>query len=362
MISDIDDVFPGRVGSAYFNTASQALGNAPGAAALRRATDEWLAGRFDWGNAESVGGDLRGLCADLLHVSSDDIAFVTGVSGAASTVASQLPAAPPAANVVLPARDFSSNMLAWLALERQGYEIRMVDAADGDLGIDIFAAAVDADTALIATSLVQSATGYRVPVDELKTLAADHGAWLVLDASQAFGCVEIDVSGITALYSCSHKWMCGIRGMGYLYADPDVHESFRALTPGWKSTQEPMQSFYGPDLELARSAARLDASTPWFDPLVNIEGMRIIASAGIGNIARHNMSLVDRLASAGLDVAFRPECRSPIVSVDIPDAESRLARLEDAGVAASVRDGRLRVSFHLYNDEDDVDLLISLLR
>ena len=48
------------------------------------------------------------------------------------------------------------------------------------------------------------------------------------------------------------------------------------------------------------------------------------------------------------------------MSVEAPsDVASRLA---DAGIAAAVRAGRLRLSFHLYNSEADVEAALRTLK
>jgi selenocysteine lyase/cysteine desulfurase len=54
-----------------------------------------------------------------------------------------------------------------------------------------------------------------------------------------------------------------------------------------------------------------------------------------------------------------PAGDSAIVVVDVPDGTA--ARLAAAGVAASVRAGRLRLSCHLHNDEADVDRALEAL-
>jgi selenocysteine lyase/cysteine desulfurase len=54
-----------------------------------------------------------------------------------------------------------------------------------------------------------------------------------------------------------------------------------------------------------------------------------------------------------------PQQDSAIVSIPIADAAQRLER---AGIRASVRAGAVRVGFHLYNTEDDVDRLLDALR
>lgn len=358
---DVTELFPGSQGITYLNTASMALGNARAAAALKSAAEQWSAGTFDWPAAEQVGEELRSLTARLLRCAPADLSFVAGASGGASTVAAQLPDAAPGGNIVIPAGDFASNFVAWDRLQRRGYELRTVADRDGAYTLDAFAEAVDSGTAVVATSVVQSATGFRADLDGLKTLAEQHGAWLVVDASQALGAVDIDVGGLAALFSCSHKFTLGMRGIGHLWVRPDLREGFEPITPGWKATAEPMASFYGPDLALATTGARLDASWPWFNPLVDVEGMRILLDIGISAVEEHNLSLVSELAGRGVAVPFEPRFRSPIVSLTVDDDERAVASLHAAGVVASGRAGSVRVSFHLYNTAEDVDRLMEAL-
>ncbi|MDT5124730.1 MAG: hypothetical protein QOH54_374, partial [Mycobacterium sp.] len=53
-----------------------------------------------------------------------------------------------------------------------------------------------------------------------------------------------------------------------------------------------------------------------------------------------------------------PPSDSAIVSLPITDAADKLAR---AGIRASVRAGAVRVGFHLYNTDDELDGLVDAL-
>ena len=47
--------------------------------------------------------------------------------------------------------------------------------------------------------------------------------------------------------------------------------------------------------------------------------------------------------------------------MSLPLGDAACERLRAAGVRFSVRDGRARISFHLYNDEDDLDRVLAAL-
>jgi selenocysteine lyase/cysteine desulfurase len=72
-------------------------------------------------------------------------------------------------------------------------------------------------------------------------------------------------------------------------------------------------------------------------------------------VEAHCLGLSNRLRSE-LDL---PQQDSAIVSLPIEGAAERLAR---AGIRASVRAGAIRVGFHLYNNENDLDRLLGALR
>lgn len=72
-------------------------------------------------------------------------------------------------------------------------------------------------------------------------------------------------------------------------------------------------------------------------------------------IHEHDVALADR---------FRAEADlkgSGSAIVSLPAPEGAAERLAEAGIKAAVRDGRLRVSFHLYNTDADVDHLLEAL-
>lgn len=77
-----------------------------------------------------------------------------------------------------------------MLLKERGYEVRLIDDIDGVLTPEAFASAVDSRTAVVATSLIHPASGFRVDLDGLKTIVAGSAARLVVDASQALGGIQ----------------------------------------------------------------------------------------------------------------------------------------------------------------------------
>ncbi|WP_444950877.1 aminotransferase class V-fold PLP-dependent enzyme [Micromonospora ureilytica] len=328
----------------WLNTASYGLPPEPAWAALQDALAAWRVGRTSWeGWGESVHRS-RAAFADLISVPVGDVAVGAAVSQLLAPVAAALPAG---ATVVVPEVEFTSNLFPWLVQEERGVTVRTVPL--GSL-VD----AIDADTDLVAFSLVQSADGAVAAYDEIVAAARAHDALVAVDATQACGWLPFDGSQADAVAVGGYKWLMNPRGTGYAYLAPALRERLRPDAAGWYAGGDPHASYYGPPLRLADDARRFDISPAWFSWVGAAPALEVVAEIGVSAIGAHNVALANRFLT-GLG---RPPGESAIVSVDVPDAEQRLAA---AGIRAAVRAGRVRASFHIYSTEADVDAALTAL-
>lgn len=132
----------------------------------------------------------------------------------------------------------------------------------------------------------------------------------------------------------------------------------RTMTPhnaNWYAAEEPWQAIYGLPLRLAGDARRFDISPTWFSALGTGLTLPWLAALDPVAVERHTVGLAARLRAA----LQLPPQDSPIVSLPIDGAADRLAA---EGIRASVRAGAVRVGFHLYNDDDDLDRLLDTLQ
>jgi selenocysteine lyase/cysteine desulfurase len=355
-------LFPGSADVVYLNTASMALGAAPVREAYDRALSEWVCGRFDLDSAEKVGEDCRRMFAGLIGAAPDEIALVPTASAAAGTVAASLGPARAGDNIVVGAQEFASNYYPWMMLRDRDYEVRAIPFVDGAPRVDDYAAAVDARTRLLAVSAVQSASGAAADLVALAELVHRRGGWIFVDASQAVGAVPLDVraTDIDLLATVSYKFLCGTRGMGYLFVRSELVPALRPITPGWKAGRDPMNTFYGPTMDLSPTASKLDTSLTWFAAYGERAALGMFEQLGKERIFEHNRGLMRRLRE-GLAMGNVKEIQSTIVSLAVADPEAVVRRLAEARVVAAVRAGRVRIAVQFYNTEEDVDLVSSLL-
>jgi len=366
-VAEIRAFFPGLKDVIYLNTATMAVGCEPARQAYERAVRLWSEGKFDWKEGEQAGEEVRAGFARLIGAQAEEIALVPAVSSAAGIVAANMPAAGRGESVVVGEGEFSSNYYPWLLLRERGYEIRRVPSVAGAFPAESYGALADAGTRLIAASAVQSASGYRADLDALSRVAARSGAWLFVDACQAAGAVPVNVGdGADFLAAASHKFLLGSRGMGYLYVRRALLDRIRPVLPGWKAARKPGESFYGPAMDLSSTASKLDTSLAWFAALAEQATLGMFRRFGMEAIFERNAHLSERLhealAARFPDAWFFPPAhRSTIVSVPVPDAAAAMERLRAAGVVASARAGRVRLSLHFYNLEEEIDRVVDLL-
>ena len=364
------DAFPACEGRTYLNCAAVA----PGSTRVRAAINAWLDDHVAQGNMASEqwwtrAAEARARTAALIGASPEEVAFVRSTSHGLAMVAEGLDWRPGDEVAVASAIEYPSNVYAWKHLADRGVRLREIRAVDGAVTPEAVEDAIGPRTRLVAVSSVQFASGHRTDVDAIGRLCRDRDVLFVVDAIQQAGAFPIDVkaSGIHAMAACSHKWMLGLLGIGFLYVDRDLLARLRPVLVGWHSVEDPF-AFDGTRFDLRADASRLEEAAPSF-PLVYGLGaaVEMLLDAGVADVASHITGLLDRAANAleaiGCEVSPAPEHRAGILMIKpAADVDALAEACAERNIAVSVRRGRLRLSPHLYNNEDDVDALVELLR
>jgi selenocysteine lyase/cysteine desulfurase len=333
------------------------------ASAVRRAIIDWEAGDFSWVAWEADANVTRRLFAKLIGAAEETVSLAPSLAAAASTVAQSLPVG----RVVVGAHEWRSNLFPWLALSARGFDVAVVPAVDGVVPTDALIEAVDDRTTLLAVSDTQSATGYRVDVPAICRASHAMGTRVFVDITQSLGALRFDVGNGQPDYVAAHgyKWLLCPRGAAWLYVSPELLAGVMPLAPSWKSAPEPRQ-LYGPPLEYADSAARLDTSLAWFSWIGARAALGLVATLDAGEVERKCLALGaqfrDSVGELRLPLA-RQELPSHIQAVHCgPDATGLSVLLKEAGVIAALRAGTLRVGFHAFNDEADVAAAVDALK
>ncbi len=328
----------------YLAAASNGILPREAVAAMTADVQRGGAGQTAPSDYDPVIAETRALYASLVGVDADQVAVGSVTSSLVAMVAAGLP---DGAQVLVADEEFTSVVFPFAALGR--LRIRTAPLAQ-------LAASITADTALVAFSLVQSATGEVVDAAAIGAAAARHGALTLVDLTQAAGVLPVDANDFDVTVCHTYKWLCTPRGVAFLTVRPEVAERLVPVNAGWYSADDPWANCYWPQQAPSVGARRFDTAPAWQAFVGARESLRLFAATDISAVWAHSVALGDQLSDAlGLPAQHR-------AVLSWPDPEHRqLAQLTAAGVRASGPLDRLRIAFHMWNTEADVAAVVDAL-
>jgi selenocysteine lyase/cysteine desulfurase len=326
----------------YCNTASYGLPPKPGWDALQAALADWRGGRTSWERWGQSADGARAAFARLVGAAVERVAIGATVSELMGMVVTALPER---ARVIAPEIEFTSTLFPLLVQSR----LRVTTAPLHAIA-DLVADGAEA----VVFSAVQMSTGEVADCEAILAAAAEVNAMTICDATQAVGWLPIDATRFDAVLCAAYKWLMSPRGTAFLTVSDRLLSDIVPHSAGWYAGENVHASYFGPPLRLATDARRLDVSPAWFSWVGTLPALELIEQIGLDAIHQHDVGLANRFR-AGLGL---PSSNSAIASVDVPDAAGRLRR---AGIIGAIRGGRLRTSWHIYNDQDDVDHVLEVL-
>jgi selenocysteine lyase/cysteine desulfurase len=298
-----------------------------------------------WTIWNDAADEARRSFASFVGVDAGSVAVGHSTSGFVGLVAASLPAG---AEVVIPDCEFTALLFPFLVQTARGVTVRAVP-------LEALADAVGPQTAAVAWSAVQSGDGRIADTDAVLEAAGRVGALTVLDATQATGWLPVPYDRVDAVVCSAYKWLCCPRGTAFMVSSRRVLDGCLPHAASWFAAEDVHGGYYGMPLRLAHDARRLDASPGWFAWMGAVTSLEVLAGIGIPAIHDHDVGLADGLrATLGVEPSG-----SAIVSVVGDGLEPALA---ERGVRVATRAGGCRMAFHVYNDEDDVEVAAAALQ
>jgi L-cysteine/cystine lyase len=350
------DEFPVLAALAYLNAGTD--GPLPGlamAASVGELARELQEGRTSahFERRNELTGSLRAAYAAMLGCDGDDVALTTCTSEGIAQVLGGLELG--RGDEILTSDEEHPGLLGALSAVRELRGVKVREAPLGEL-----ADAAGPSTRLVACSHVGWVSGSLAPA-ELAQLEIP----VLLDGAQGIGAIEVDVPalGCDAYAGAGQKWLCGPDGTGMLYVSPSLRERLVVSRRGYANLADPNA---GLDAQLQGDARRFDTlSLNAETTACALAALGVLQAAGWPAVHEHARSLaarlVELLAERGRQPAPRGE--TTLVSFASPDPPGERALLAAHGVIVRDIPGRpwLRASVGAWNDEDDLERLLSAL-
>ncbi len=325
----------------------------------------------------NVPGTLKRRLCQLIRAKEDELILANSASYGMHLLANGLPLEA-GDEVLLTAGDFPSVIMPWLGLEKKGIKVRFVEPRNHVLSPEELQAALSPKTRVFCATWVHSFSGRAIDIEAMGTLCRNHNVLFIANTTQAIGSrqLHVDETPVDAITNVGHKWLCGPYGTGFCWIRQPVMETMQYNQAYWLSLQT------AEDLGKATQQIKLPNTPPtskrydsfgtanFFNYVPWSASLAYLLDIGVDVITQHNQTLVQylidnincdkyQLLSPASGIS-----RSSLTLLSHKDPTNNLAiynHLKAKNVHIAFRRGNLRVSPHLYNTEEDMAKLLTLL-
>lgn len=344
---------------------------AAGERGLARKARPWIIDARDFfADSEAV----RALFAQLINASAEDVALVPSVSYGMAQAANNI-AVRSGQRILTLAEEFPSNVYPWMELARRaGAVVFPVPRPDDGDWTAALLAHLDSSIAIVAVPHCHWTDGALLDLEAVGLACRRIGAALCIDGSQSLGALPFDVRRIDPDFVATgtYKWLLGPYSTGFLYVAPRWQEG-RPIEQNWitRKNSEDFAGLVNYRSEYQAGARRFDIgqhSNFALNPAVK-SSLELLLHWGIARVFAAIKARIDSIAEraeqelnlesvpshlrAGHYLGLKLGGSPP---ADLP------RRLAAANVHVSLRGSSLRITPHVWNNNDDVERLFAALK
>ena len=286
--------------------------------------------------------------------------------------------------IVISIMEHHANLIPWQQLAKEkGAILNYIEPeADGTLSLEKVRATITPNTKIVSIAMASNVMGTINPIKEITNIAHENGAIMLVDAAQGAPHLKIDVQDLDCdfLAFSGHK-MCGPTGIGVLYGKQTLLENMEPVEFGGE-----MIDFVGLHESTWKELPwQFEGGTPIIASAVGLgAAIDFLNEIGLENIEAHEHKLaayaMDQLETIDGLTIYGPRDankRCGLVTFNLDDVHPHdvATVLDMNGIA--IRAGHhcaqplmkwlkvtatARASFYMYNDEADIDALVTGLR
>ncbi|SRX54206.1 aminotransferase class V-fold PLP-dependent enzyme [Aequorivita sp. CIP111184] len=358
-MEEIRKHFPALSSCTYLNTASNGVIPKP-VVEWRRIHD------MDLMNHASVFRDqhkkhieqIRKTVADFFNASKEEIALVPNFSFGINTVLEGLPKEQ---KILLLKNDYPS--ILW-PVEIRDFNICYAEI-DEHLERNIAAAVEKHKPDIFMFSIVQWLNGVQIDLDFLKQLKSNHpNLLLIADGTQYLGTEIFDFkeNAIDVLGASAYKWLTAGYGNGFVMVKETARERIFPKTLGFNSAERFESK--------AEETTFMKHFEPGHQDTLNYGSLEqaLLFAKGLGRerLYDHIVSLSSKAKEGFSELGLLNSTtllRKRHSSIfNLKGDAALFEKLKNNGIICSPRGGGIRVSFHYYNTEEEIENLLKLLK
>lgn len=333
--------------------------------------------------------NARVKCADLIGADNEEIVFVRGATEAANLVAYSYGEmmVEKGDNIVVSELEHHANFLPWLELaKRKGAELRVLKIKNSEGELEDIEKLLNEKTKIVAITQMSNVLGVIPELEKIVEAAHKVGAVVVLDAAQGISHLGLNVKALPVDFALvsGHK-MFGPMGIGFLYGKKELLEKMPAFMTGGGMVKQLEGNDGEWGTEWLDAPLKFEAGTPnvagaialgvavdWLkkfkreeilehdrellkyarEQFAMIEGVKLygpedvkkaggILAFSIEGVHPHDIATI--FSEFGICIRAGHHCAKPLLKALDLQAVSR-------------------ISFHLYNSKEEIDLAVEAVR
>ncbi len=282
--------------------------------------------------------------------------------------------------ILLVGEQFPSNYYPWeTAVKNQGAVIKPITptssgktrAADWNQSILDH---INENTAVLSMAHVHWADGTLYDLLAIREKLDTVGAKLVIDGTQSVGALPFDVQAIRpdALIVAAYKWLLGPYGIGLAYYGP-AFDNGQPIEENWINRKNSQQFEnlvnYQPAYEPKAARYSVGEQSNFIYIAMLQASLEQLSAWGPQRIQNYCKGLVvdylKEFESLGFQTGLGTEMAYHLCGIQLPDGleMSKLSEmLQQENIYVSVRGNSIRLAPNVYNDQHDMDHLLSVFK
>jgi selenocysteine lyase/cysteine desulfurase len=317
--------------------------------------------------SEPASDDVRAGFAKLINASPDEIGLLHSTGEAENVIARGLDLKA-GDNVVISSLHYDNEFILYRVLAKElGVDFRIAPHREGAVEAKDVEPFVDSRTRLISVALVSHQNGYVHDLRALAELAHSYGAYLYADAIQAVGSISVDVRATQVDFLCAgaYKWLLSRNGVAPFYVKRSLFDRLRIDRYGEGQIANRLPNW---QYSLYTDARRFESATASNGATAELAAsLKYIAQIGSANIDAHGvrlgLKLQHELTRMGHRLFTPSGNRCPIVAFytnkPVDDVRALFAANK---INVTARNGTVRVSPALFNNDADIERLLDAAR
>jgi cysteine desulfurase/selenocysteine lyase len=342
--------------------------------------------------AEELLTEARDNVARFIGASANEVVFTNNATDsinlAVDAIADHIKSGD---EVVVGISEHHSNILPYLKLVKRGAKIRTIGLKDGMISPEEVKSVLNEKTKVVALAHCSNVLGNINDVQAIGEFVKENNknTFYIIDGTQAIAHVPVNVKIIRAdFYAFSSHKMYGPDGVGVLYASENIHHFLSPVRVGGGTVKNVAVTFQkdgdiiSPDY--FQSLIVLEGGTPNTSNIVGLsKAVNFIRSIGFDQIRSHDIALLSKLRHElesidGIEIYGPTENKDKIGLLSFSLKEFNTKELSDHlgrqkicirygshcafPLAEHLGQESLRVSFGVYNTDEDIDQLVGEIK